>query len=248
MRRTFGWTALGLIAVALAVPVSGTAQAGGEPGRVMGRVVDQETGDWLTRVFLEVVGTDIKGPASPDGRFMLPPMRPGRIELRLTHPGFEPRTEALEVLAGQTLDLRIGLVSDTIFQLAPLTVEVRSRVLERRGFYERQTQGYSATYFTREDIEARNAQNLSELFTDLPGMRLVPGGLDGPELVFTRATDFQNSGVCRPALFMDGVKSGIRLYDMILDPTHVEGIELYVGSAIPGQFNDSCGAVLVWTR
>ena len=38
---------------------------------------------------------------------------------------------------------------------------------------------------------------------------------------------------------MDGVKSGIRLYDMILDPTHVEGIELYVGSAIPGQFNDS---------
>jgi hypothetical protein len=47
---------------------------------------------------------------------------------------------------------------------------------------------------------------------------------------------------------MDGVKSGIRLYDMILDPTHVEGIELYVGSAIPGQFNDSCGAVLVWTR
>ena len=39
-----------------------------------------------------------------------------------------------------------------------------------------------------------------------------------------------------------------RLYDMILDPEHVEGIELYVGSAIPGRFNDSCGAVLVWTR
>jgi hypothetical protein len=248
MRRTFQWTVLGLIAGTLITPGRGIAQDGGESGRVMGRVVDQETGDWLARVFLEVVGTEIKGPASPDGRFMLPPLRPGRIELRLSHPGFEPRTEVLEVLAGQTLDLRIGLVSDTIFQLAPLEVEVRSRVLERRGFYERQSQGYSATYFTREDIEERNPQNLSELFTDLPGMRLVPGGLDGPELVFTRATDFQNSGVCRPVLFMDGVKSGIRLYDMILDPTHVEGIELYVGSAIPGQFNDSCGAVLVWTR
>ncbi|HSM03257.1 MAG TPA: carboxypeptidase regulatory-like domain-containing protein [Longimicrobiales bacterium] len=248
MRRTFRWIAPVLVAGAIGVPTEGVAQASGEPGRVTGRVVDQETGDWLTRAFLEVVGTDIKGPASPDGRFMLPPLRPGQIELRLTHPGFQPRTEILEVLAGQTLDLRIGLVSDTIFELAPLSVEVRSRVLERRGFYDRQAQGYAATYFTRDEIEERNAQNLSELFTDVPGMRLIPGGLDGPQLVFTRATDFQNSGVCRPALFMDGVKSGIRLYDMILDPTHVEGIELYVGSAIPGQYNDSCGAVLIWTR
>jgi len=210
--------------------------------------VDQESGDWLTRGFLEVVGTDVAGNASPDGRFMLPLMSPGRIELRLSHPGYLPRTEFLDVLPGQTTDIRVALASDTVFQLEPLRVTVRSRVLEARGFYERQSQGYGATYFTRERIVARNAQNLSELFTDIPGMRLIPGGLDGPELVFTRATDFQNSGVCRPALFMDGVKSGIRLYDMILDPEHVEGIELYVGSAIPGQFNDSCGAVLIWTR
>ncbi|MEJ2542199.1 MAG: carboxypeptidase regulatory-like domain-containing protein, partial [Gemmatimonadota bacterium] len=224
------------------------AQTGGEGGRVVGRVVDQETGDALSRVVLEVVGTEIKGPASPDGRFMLPLMRPGEIELRLTHPGYQPRVEVLNILGGQTLDIRVALVSDTVFQLEPINVEVRSRVLERRGFYDRQAQGYSATYFTREDIVARDPTNLSELFTDIPGMRLIPGGLDGPQLVFTRATNFNDSGVCRPALFMDGVKSGIRLYDMILEPAHIEGIELYVGSAIPGQFNDTCGAVLVWTR
>jgi hypothetical protein len=228
--------------------VQGAEAQGGEGGRVVGRVFDQETGDLLPRVELEVLGTEIKGPASPDGRFMLPLMLPGDIEIRFTHPGYEPRIEALEVLEGQTLDLRVALVSDTIFQLDPIGVEVRSRVLEQRGFYGRQAQGYAATYFTREEIEARDPTNLSELFTDIPGMRLVPGGLDGPELVFTRATNFNDSGVCRPALFMDGVKSGIRLYDMILEPAHIEGIELYVGSAIPGQFNDTCGAVLVWTR
>ena len=239
----------GIAALCSLLAVQGVrAQTGGEPGRVVGRVVDQETGDLLSRVRLEVLGTEIQGPASPDGRFMLPLMSPGDIEIRFTHPGYQPRVEALEILEGRTLDLRVALVSDTIFQLEPIAVEVRSRVLERRGFYERQSQGYGATYFTRDEIEDRDPTNLSELFAGIPGMRLVPGGLDGPELVFTRATDFNNSGVCRPALFMDGVKSGIRLYDMILEPAHIEGIELYVGSAIPGQFNDTCGAVLVWTR
>ncbi len=239
----------GIVALCSLLPAQGAeAQGGGEPGRVVGRVVDQETGDPLPRAQLEVLGTEIQGPASPDGRFMLPLMSPGEVEIRFTHPGYLPRIEALEIVEGQTMDLRVALVSDTIFQLEPIAVEVRSRVLERRGFYERRSQGYSATYFTRQDIEARDPTNLSELFVDIPGMRLVPGGLDGPQLVFTRATNFNDSGVCRPALFMDGVKSGIRLYDMILEPAHVEGVELYVGSAIPGQFNDTCGAVLVWTR
>ncbi len=225
-----------------------SAQTRGSMGRIIGRVVDQETGDWLTSATLEVVGTDIKGPAGVDGRFMLPLMPPGEIQLRLVHPGFLPRTEILEVLEGQTSDIRVGLISDPTFELSPLVVEVRSRVLERRGFYDRKNQGYSATFFTRKEIEDRNPQDVTELFGDLPGMMLIPGGLNGPQLVFQRATSMRESGVCRPALFLDGVKSQIRLYDMILDPTHLEGMEVYVGAGIPGQFNDSCGAVLIWTK
>lgn len=224
------------------------AQQSGAPGHVVGRVFDQATGEPLGRAHLHVVDTDIEGPAGPDGRFALPPLTPGRIEVRFTHPGYVPRHEVLEIIPGEIHDVRVGLAADSAFVLEPIVVTVRSRVLERRGFYERRSQGYAARYFEREDILARDPQNLSELFLDLPGAKVIPGGLDGPQIVFQRATDFRNSGVCRPALFMDGVRSGIRLYDMILDPVHVEGIEVYVGASIPGRFNDPCGAILIWTR
>ncbi len=224
------------------------AQSGGERGRVVGTIVDQSSGDRLTSATLEVLGTEIRGPAGRDGRFRLPLMEAGTIQFRVVHAGYESRTERLEIVAGQTLDLRIALVRDPTYELAPLIVEVRSRVLERRGFYERRRQGYSAVFFTRDDIEFRDPQNVSELFTDLPGMMLIQGGLDGPQLVFQRATSMRDSGVCRPSLYLDGVKSQIRLYDMILDPRHLEGVEVYVGAGVPGQFNDPCGAVLIWTR
>ena len=51
-----------------------------------------------------------------------------------------------------------------------------------------------------------------------------------------------------PALFLDGVKSQIQLFDLILDPEHLEGVEVYVGAGVPGKYNDPCGVILIWTR
>jgi len=214
----------------------------------MGSIVDQLSGEPLRSASLEVRNTEIRGPAGDDGRFILPPMPPGTIALQIVHPGFEPRVEDLDVLAGQIVDVRIGLVASSTHELEPVLVRVRSRILESRGFYERQSQGYSGIFFSRKDIEERDPRNVSELFDGVPGTRLVPGDLDGPQIVFTRAISMRDSGVCRPALFLDGVKSQIRLYDMILDPMHIEGIEVYVGAGVPGRFNDPCGAILFWTR
>jgi len=146
------------------------------------------------------------------------------------------------------VDVRIGLVSNPTHVLEPVLVRVRSRILEGRGFYERQSQGYSGIFLSRKNIEERDPRTVTELFDGVPGARLVPGDLDGPQIVFTRAISMRDAGVCRPALFLDGVKSQIRLYDMILDPMHVEGIEIYVGAGVPGRFNDPCGAILFWTR
>jgi len=239
---------LGMAALlAWAVPSALEAQLDRTPGRVVGRIVDQVSGLDLSAATLEVLGTEISGPASPDGRFMLPLMAPGTIEVRLVHPGYRPRVERLEIREGRTTRVRIGLVQDSTYPLKPLVVEVRSRVLEQRGFYERQRQGYSAVFLTQQDIRARDPQNVTELFADVPGAMLIRGGLDGPQLVFGRATSVRDSGVCRPALYLDGVKSQIRLYDMILDPTHLEGVEIYVGASGAGQFSDPCGAVLIWT-
>lgn len=237
-----------LLGVILATSVPLAAQVDGLKGRIVGRIVDQATGGGLPSAALAIRGTDIHGPASPDGRFMLPLMNAGTITLEITHPGYLARTEVLEVLEGRTVDVRIPLVEDTVFELAPLLVSVRSRVLERRGFYERQTQGYAGTFLSREAITERGANTFTELLEGLPSVRVLPGGIEGARVVFQRGVSMRDSGVCAPALYLDGVKSQIRVYDSILDPTHIEGMEVYTGANVPGQFNDPCGAILIWTR
>lgn len=245
--RWLGWVVAWTAAtLAGGVPLAG--QQTGSRGRVVGRIVDQITGDALASAQLEIEGTNVKGPASPDGRFMLPPLSAGIITLRVTHPGYLPRTEEVEILAGQTVDLRISLIPDQSYELDPLVVEIRSRVLERRGFYERRSQGYSAVFLTREDIAERGAQKVTEVLDDIPGVRVLAGGLEGARIVFQRGVSLRDSGVCAPALYLDGVKSQIRVYDAILDPSHIEGMEVYLGATVPGQYSDPCGAILVWTR
>jgi hypothetical protein len=229
-----------------ALPLAG--QDVEQRGRVVGRVVDEADGRGLARAMLEVVGTDLKGPASPDGRFMFPPLTAGPITVEVSHAGYEPRTERIEIVAGATVEVRIGLATSPSYRLEPVAVRVRSAILERRGFYQRQAQGYSGVFLSRADIAERGPQNVTEMFEGIPGLKVLPGGLEGARVVFQRAISFRDSGVCAPALFLDGTKSQIRIYDAIVDPSHVEGIEVYRGTTVPGQFNDPCGAILIWTR
>jgi len=191
--------------------------------------------------------TSLIGPSGSDGRFLLPGLDAGTYVLRVTHPGYQDRTDTVVVSAGTVTEVLVPLSANPI-QLAPIRVTVRSLVLQRQGFYERRSQGYAGTYFTREDIEERDARDVTDLLRDVPGVRVLPGGIAGARIVLQRAINVSDSGVCEPSIFMDGVKSQIRLFDLILDPVHLEGIEVYVGAGVPGKFNDPCGAVLIWTR
>jgi hypothetical protein len=237
-----------LIAAGLATALPLASQEPEARGRVLGMIFDQGSRQGLGRAMLEVVGTEVRGPASEDGRFMLPPLAPGPITLRVAHEGYLPRTEAIEVVAGVAVEVRIGLVTSTSYALEPITVRVRSSVLQRRGFYQRQAQGYSGVFLSRADIDERDPQNLTEMLVGIPGLKVLPGGLEGARVVFQRAISLRDSGVCAPALFLDGVRSQIRVYDAIVDPTHLEGIEVYRGATVPGAYNDPCGAILIWTR
>ena len=58
---------------------------------------------------------------------------------------------------------------------------------------------------------------------------------------------------CVPTLFLDGVQSPIfnGTIDDLVDPSDVEGIEVYAhSSSVPIQFSygNGCGVIVVWTR
>ena len=167
--------------------------------------------------------------------------------MEVTHPGYHPRADTVQVDAGVVVELRIPMTSNPI-QLEPIEVRVQSKVLLRRGFYQRRSQGYAGTYISREDVEERAPRDVSELLDGVSGVRVMQNGIEGARVFFQRAISVGTSGVCRPALFLDGVKSQIQLFDLILDPEHLEGVEVYVGAGVPGKYNDPCGVILIWTR
>lgn len=241
--------ALGLIASLCAGASASLAQqtADREPprGRVVGVVLDPTGERRLTDV--AIVMADIQVLSDDQGRFLIPSVPAGEHLLSVESLGYAPRSDTVRVPPNATVHVRLVLTVDPI-AVEPIEVVVRSRVLEVRGFYERQGSGYSGHYFERNDLVERNARDLTDLLGPLSGVRLINSGLEGNRVVFERATSIAGGGLCEPALFLDGVKSGIRLYDMIIDPSHIEGVEVYAGAAIPGRFNDPCGAVLIWTR
>src|SRR5262249_26101003 len=108
-------------------------------------------------------------------------------------------------------------------------------------------------FVTREQIEARNPSNLSDLMRLIPGTRLTQSRVGGTStLRFNRATMGPGRD-CPPQYWVDGIKSWALNIDDIR-PQDVEGIELYSGpSSLPPQFNTKegstvCGVVLIWTR
>lgn len=181
------------------------------------------------------------------GRFRFQAVEVGTVELRTSMLGYEPRHDPIVLPDHQSVAVVIPLARRPV-DVAPIRVEVRSSALMRRGFFERRESGYAGHFFTRADLVERDARNLTGLLGSLPGVRRMPAGIEGDRIVFERATTIAGGGLCEPALFLDGVKSQMRLYDLILDPSHVEGLEVYTGATIPGRYNDPCGAVLVWTR
>ena len=244
----YSWVALTLMASlsgASALLAQQTTDRELQYGRVVGVVLDATGERGLSDVGILIA--DIQVLSDNQGRFLFPSVPAGSHVLRVESLGYLSRSDTVHVPRNATVHLRFVLTVDPV-DVEPIEVVVRSRVLELRGFYERQGSGYSGHYFERIDLVERNARDLTDLLGPLSGVRLINSGLEGNRVVFERATSITGGGLCEPALFLDGVKSGIRLYDMIIDPSHVEGVEVYAGAAIPGRFNDPCGAVLIWTR
>jgi hypothetical protein len=51
---------------------------------------------------------------------------------------------------------------------------------------------------------------------------------------------------CVPLLIVDGLQVETTLD--IVRPQEIRGIEIYRGSETPVQYNDPCGAIVIWTK
>jgi hypothetical protein len=128
-----------------------------------------------------------------------------------------------------------------------------------RRFYERMEHG-RGSFVTREQIDRRKPRRLTDLFREIPGVRVATTSR-GDRLVMTGATPAMyrvdprwEAGDCPVQYYLDGMSYQPDFAGVPNDvrPDEVEGIEVYRRlSEVPVEFRRpgaECGVVLIWLR
>ncbi len=227
------------LTAAFALPVSAQER----PGRFIGRVVDHENGKPLPGAQVALRDSDRSAITDGQGFFEINDIRPGLHGMDVVLLGFETRSAPVRILSGQTIEAEVRMAARPI-ELPPIEVSVRSPRLEAAGFYDRKLEfGGQGRFITRELIERRNPQNVTDLLYNQPGLKVEYDGVGRRRLMVTR-----NQG-CTPMLYLDGVLGDNTSFDVVR-PVTIEGIEVYIGAMIPIQYKakTDCGVILIWTR
>jgi hypothetical protein len=215
--------------------------------RVQGRVIEAETGTPIGDATLRIAGTPLSRVSAADGSFTIEGLPPGEYALEAEHLAYRAWTDSLEVEFDTDVTLEVRMATSAI-PLEPLVVDVRSLMLERRGFYMRMDRGVGA-FFTRDRIGAMLPRIPTDLLWGVAGITMQPrrDGF-GLQPVGRRGCGFR--------YFLDGTRvgAGFEIDDVPVES--IEAIEVYAGiSTVPADFSalmheqrGNCGVIVIWTR
>ncbi|MCZ6756200.1 MAG: TonB-dependent receptor plug domain-containing protein, partial [Gemmatimonadetes bacterium] len=173
------------------------------------------------------------------GRFTFTDVSAGALLLTVRRVGYQPRSDTLVAFPGITVDVDLT-ISAAAIELDPIQVVARAPYLEARGFYRRQrtTNGWQAN---RQKIdETAPTGDLTRLFRTIPGVSVERDRFGAVVLQSRR-------GRCAIGTFLDGMRTpGLDV--STFPPEAVEAMEVYVGISTPMEYDNNCGALLIWSR
>lgn len=116
MTRRYGRVLATLTALVVASGgVSHSLGAQAATGRIVGRVIDATTGQGISDVGVQVVGTTAGTVSGVEGRFTLARVAAGTVTIQARRLGYAPKTiTGLQLDAGKTLELNISLDAATV--------------------------------------------------------------------------------------------------------------------------------------
>ena len=216
-------------------------------GRVNGTVRDS-FGYPVVGAQILISGTSVHGETDERGSFALAIVMPGSLTIQVRRIGFRSDTSSLTVLEGQSIAIEIVLSRYAVDLQAVLVLGRRQLTGGIAGFYDRRSRGIGH-FYTRAEIEKRNPQNLTDVLSTSPGIRLQLRGS------FDRVVRIRGSQ-CFPLTWLDGVPMLAGEVDLdAFDPRSFEGVEVYFGPAsVPAEFlgsrsaSSSCGTIVLWSR
>jgi hypothetical protein len=218
-------------------------------GTLVGRVVDVESRQPLEGAEVILRGTPFRTVSNQSGRFLMKQIPYGQYAVEVEYLGFRPQVDSVEV-ADRPVDLAVWMAPRPI-EVEGISVIVRPLGLENAGFFVRQDQA-QGVFFDQHDIMLRDPLNVSELFQEIPSLRLRPSRYSmGYELV--------GRAGCRPTYYVNGQHHPRDIFKLDdFHPRAVHGIEVYRSPGeIPSEFNrtnmeqggfeNPCAVVVVWT-
>ena len=161
--------------------------------------------------------------------------------------GYYPERRAVDLVDGAA-PILTGLTTmkamlDTVRISAS---RVRNNVT---GFEERRRSSFGR-YVTPEDIARRQPIVTSDLFRNVPGVRVER--TERGDSYFTVRGIFAER--CAPAIYIDGQNMSVLSVDDIdnwIHPDEVAGIEVYAAGTAPARFQpglSGCGSIVIWTK
>jgi hypothetical protein len=174
---------------------------------------------------------------APDGTRML--------EVRAV--GYYPERRAVDVVDGAPPIRTELLTMKAMLDTVRITASRMRNSLT--GFDDRRRSAFGR-YVTPEDVARRQPFGTSDLFRNVPGVRI--------DLTERGEKYFSVRGIfadrCAPAIYIDGFNMSVLSVDEIdnwVHPDEVAGIEIYAAGTAPAQFQpglSGCGSIVIWTR
>lgn len=151
-----------------------------EPARVVGRLVDEQTGEPIVAATVELREENLGVLTDNDGRFVFPAIPPGNHTLVVTHVAYGETEASIDAVGGRTVEIDAKLAQQVI-ELDEIRV-----VAEGYARAAARTRGTPVRVMDRQEIEAlsSNARNAADLVRRIPGLMVTGGvGSGGPACV-----------------------------------------------------------------
>ena len=168
-RKFFRWIIAGVATMLLSCTATVFAQ---QTGTVSGQVVDNSTGKYLEGAQVSINGTDLHTTTERGGAFTIRNVPEGAQKITVNYTGLDSNESAIEVRAGQTVEVAVKMTTQEVITLGEFKVEGTKEGMAQAVTLQR-VSIESKLVAANDQFGSISEGNIGEYLKNLPGVGIV---------------------------------------------------------------------------